>query len=367
MTEKCNSQCRYCYEKSMKEFDNGLGEKFKFEFDVPCMSEVDSKKLKKFISQDKDAVIIFYGGEPLLNIPKIIEIMDELGNSVKYCMQTNGKLLNEFPSEYMNRLSRILVSIDGDKKRTDFNRGEGNYDKVIENIKFIKNNGYKGEIVARMTIDQDFPDLFEQVQNILELKLFDSIHWQLDVGFYKNDFEEEKMKSFFEKYNASVKKLVGFWVEEVSTARCTPNCGVLGQTGNLLKLYPFFGIANRLLGRDKETRIQCGAGYAGYAITTNGKIAACPILNNIKDFYCGDLDSKKLKEIKIEECSDCEVKNICGGRCLYWRKAKLWPEVGDKMVCDSIKFLIKEIREILPYLENVELEYEMYFGPEIIP
>ncbi len=354
LTEKCNSECKYCYEKSMKEFDNGLDKKFKFDFTEPCSSEINLDKLKKFLSQDKTPVVVFYGGEPLLNISKLKEIMDKLGDSVGYCMQTNGKLLNELASEYMNNFSRILVSIDGNRERTDFNRGKGTYDKVIKNIKLIREKGFKGEIVARMTISQEFPDLFEQVKNVLDLNLFDSVHWQLDAGFYKNDFDEEKIKNFFKNYNLSVNKLVNFCVEEI-------------KKGRVLKVYPFFGIANRLLGKDKETRIQCGAGYAGYAVTTNGKIAGCPILNNIKDFYCGNLDSKKLKEIKIEECDGCEVREICGGRCLYWRKAKLWPEKGDKMICDSIKFLIKELKKNLPSLESVDLEYEKYFGPEIIP
>ena len=52
----------------MKEFDNGLTEKWDFDFDVPCDTEVDLEKLKTFISKDKDPVIIFYGGEPLLQI-----------------------------------------------------------------------------------------------------------------------------------------------------------------------------------------------------------------------------------------------------------------------------------------------------------
>jgi hypothetical protein len=33
----------------------------------------------------------------------------------------------------------------------------------MDNIKKIKKHGYKGEIIARMTISPDFPDIFEQV------------------------------------------------------------------------------------------------------------------------------------------------------------------------------------------------------------
>jgi sulfatase maturation enzyme AslB (radical SAM superfamily) len=78
LTELCNSQCRYCYTKSLKEFDNGLDKKFKFCFDSPEKIDLDIKKLKEFLMKDKDPILVFYGGEPLLEIDKIIEIIDEL-------------------------------------------------------------------------------------------------------------------------------------------------------------------------------------------------------------------------------------------------------------------------------------------------
>jgi len=366
LTEKCNSECKYCYEKSMKEFDNGLDKKFKFDFSEPCSSEINLDKLKKFISQDKSPVIVFYGGEPLLNISKIKEIINGLGSSVRYCMQTNGKLLNELPKEYMDKFSRILVSIDGNKERTDFNRGTGTYDKVIENIELIKENGFKGEIVARMTISQDFSDLYEQVRNILSIQLFNSVHWQLDMGFYKNDFEEKKISKFVSDYNKSLTKLINFWADNI-------------ELGKVLKLYPFLGFFESIYSNKPVEGIRCGAGFKGYAITTSGKIAACPIMNNIQDFNCGNLDSKldDLKKINIiEPCKSCKDLGICGGRCLYMNYAKLWDENAQKYICLTIRHLISEIKRIMPWIKESiddcsvtkkDFEYEQYFGPEITP
>ena len=65
LTERCNSNCRYCYEKSMKE-ENDLDKKFEFDFSAPTDSSVKIKKLKTFLKKDKNSVLIFYGGEPLL-------------------------------------------------------------------------------------------------------------------------------------------------------------------------------------------------------------------------------------------------------------------------------------------------------------
>lgn len=364
MTERCNSQCRYCYEKSIKEFDNGLNKKFEFDFNAPCDYEVDVLKLKKFLKDDKNPVLIFYGGEPLLKIDKIKEIMDNIES--EFCIQTNGKLLNKLPKEYINKLSKILISIDGERERTDFNRGEGTYEDVIKNINLIRKNGFSGEIVARMTISQEFPDLFEQVRNILSLNLFDSIHWQIDAGFYKNDFEKNKFEYFSKEYNKNISNLIKWWLSEI-------------KNGKVFRIYPFMGILNRIMKWDNETKIFCGAGHSGYAITTDGKVTACPIMNNIKNFYCGDLNYsvKKLKIIEIvEPCKTCSYSALCGGRCLYSNYVKLWGEEGQELICKTIRHLINEIKKISHDIKEVldkkiiskkDFEYEKYFGPEIIP
>src|SRR3989339_702951 len=298
LTEKCNLQCRYCYEKSMQEFENGLEKRFKFDFSAPCDLDIDLEKLKKFLEKDSNPVLIFYGGEP-----------------------------------------------------------------IMQNISLMKKNGYNGELIARMTIAQDCPDIYEQVLNLINAG-FDSIHWQLDIGFYKEDFNKEKITNFINKVNESTSKLIKYWIERM-------------KEGKVLKLYPFLGIIESLLKKEK-TLIRCGAGHSGYAITTNGKISACPIMNNIEDFVCGTIEDSpnKLKKILVNECDSCDVKDICGGRCMYWRKAKLWPKTGDKLVCRSIKHLISELQSALPEIKKLidkkiisqkDFDYEKYFGPEIIP
>jgi uncharacterized protein len=366
LTEKCNSQCRYCYEKSEKDAGEKINKKFKFDFSAPFESELNVVKLKKFILKDKEPGIIFYGGEPLLNISKIKEIMG-LIPECKYYMQTNGKLLNEIPSEYVNRFSKILISIDGNRKRTDFNRGKGDYDLVLKNLKLIRENGFAGEVVARMTISfsDGFTDLVKQVKHLFKVG-FDSVHWQLDMGFYESDYNKEKVAKFISKYNKEVSKLMEFWIKNM-------------KRGKVLKIYPFLGIFDSLY-HGTKTKLRCGSGYANYTINTNGKIMACPIMNCIKDFYVGDIEKSnpnKLKEITpIEPCPSCDYFTICGGRCLYSNYAKLWPEEGQQQICDTIKFLINkmgrnllEIRYLIErgVINESQFDYEKYFGPEVVP
>jgi putative peptide-modifying radical SAM enzyme len=342
----------------MKEFENGLNEKFSFDFSAPSVSDINIEKLKSFLK--KDDVLIFYGGEPLLQIEKIKKILDNI--DVKFRMQTNGKLLDKLPIEYLKKIGKILISLDGDKKRTDYNRGQGTYDLVLENVRKIQEQSYNGELIARMVISQEFPDIYEQTKFLVEAG-FSSVHWQLDSGFYKFDFNKEKFSEFVKEYNKSITKLIEYWIEKM-------------KEGKVLRLYPFMGVVESLLKKEK-TLLRCGAGHSGYSITTNGKVIACPIMNNIKEFEAGDLNSNELKKFQMSgRCLKCDIKDVCGGRCLYWNRANLWPEKGDDLICKTIKHLINELKKQLPQIESLikdniirkeDFEYEKYFGPEIIP
>ncbi|MBR9704751.1 TIGR04084 family radical SAM/SPASM domain-containing protein [Candidatus Pacearchaeota archaeon] len=370
LTEKCNSECRYCYEKSLNEFDNSLNDRFKFDFTNPEKFSVDIKKLKKFISKDKDAVIVFYGGEPLLEIDIIKKIIDNI--QVPFRMQTNGKLLKNLGTKYLNKIKKILISIDGCKEVTDHNKGKGTYDLVIENINHILKKGYKGEIIGRMTISQDYPEVYNEVINLIDAGFY-SIHFQIDCGFFENDFDKEKFSNFVIKYNKSITNLIDFWIKEM-------------KLGKVWRIYPFMGIVESLLNNengdqkgDKKSLLRCGAGHSGYTITTDGKIIPCPIMNFMSDYVCGDLksDPKELKKVLIKgDCLKCDYYNICGGRCLYWNITKLWPKEGNLLICKTIKHLIDGLEKKLPTIQRLIDEglikkkwfkYEKYFGPEIIP
>jgi putative peptide-modifying radical SAM enzyme len=346
LTELCNSQCKYCYERSLNDWDNPASKTLTTS-NPPEKSEVNIKDLKKFIK--KEDTIIFYGGEPLLEIKKIKQVMDSI--DVPYRMQTNGKLLHLLPKEYTNRIGKILVSLDGTKERTDYNRGAGTYDLVMKNIKLIKKNGYSGEIVARMAID--FADIYEQVKALVDAG-FTSIHWQLTMGFNTCTYTKDTPK-FVKEYNKSLSKLLDFWISEA-------------KKGNFIRLYPFTAVAKSLLDGEK-VKLRCGAGHSGYGITTSGKLVACPIVNNIKDFEVGDIFSTPKKMDVHGRCDNCDIKDKCGGRCLYWNIAKPWPEEGDKLICSTVRHLIAEIEKRLEDINRfyASLAYEKYFGPEIIP
>jgi putative peptide-modifying radical SAM enzyme len=367
LTTHCNLQCKYCYEKSCDDIGTDFGD-FEIDYSLPKEISYPIEWLRDFCEKDPECIVTFYGGEPTLHMEKIRQIMDAV--PVKhFLIQTNGLLLDKLEPEYVNRLRMILVSIDGDQELTDYYRGAGVYRKVIENVRKIVNNGFRGEIIARMTVMEE-TDIFKQVTWLLnnEECPFSSIHWQLDAGFWKNDFANRQFEKWIkESYNPGVKKLMKHWVDHME------------KSGKVLKLYPFLAVMNSLLNGEKSF-LRCGSGWINYAVLTDGNISPCPIMGGMKDFYVGHIKTAhplRLKQIfATEPCSRCSILYECGGRCLYANITKQWDERQYGLVCDTVKNLIDSLKQEEPRIRRLiregkirlgDFDFLKYNGCEIIP
>ena len=184
LTDNCNLCCTYCRAKAFEELDESEGERsLTIDENLPVDLDFDLNVLYEFLKKDPSATLTFYGGEPLLRADLIERIMRE--SPVKrFMMQTNGLLLDRLPPEIVNRFTTILVSLDGRKDLTDANRGEGVYERVMENIQRIRANGYAGELIARMTVTEA-TDIVDSVRYLASNPdySFSSIHWQIDANF----------------------------------------------------------------------------------------------------------------------------------------------------------------------------------------
>lgn len=45
-----------------------------------------------------------------------------------------------------------------------------------------------------------------------------------------------------------------------------------------------------------------------------------------------------------DPCPSCEVYDICGGRCLFVNKQRLWGQEGFDKVCDTVKHMISALQ-----------------------
>lgn len=333
LTQVCGLKCRYCQNTPDASIQ-------------PLRINYSLDSLVNFISQDREPIICFYGGDPLMEIGLMEKIM-ELFPDAKFVIQTNGLWLRELRPELIHRFETILVSIDGRRGVTDYYRGEGVYDRVLDNLRYVRDIGYDGDLVARMAVSGK-TDIYLDVMHLLTLEYpyFDHVHWQLDALW---DYPPAQRYSDFRgwlynNYLPGLRRLVDTWVDFI-------------RKGMVLGIAPFKGITYRMLTGYKKGLLPCGSGIDAFAIGTDGRILACPIAPEYSFNIIGDIrrDSPDTLRYKIgigEPCRSCSYYDICGGRCLFANKTMLWGEEGFELVCESVKYLIDIIRENLPVINS---------------
>jgi putative peptide-modifying radical SAM enzyme len=354
LTRRCNLNCIYCHGGE----ETGPDAEVQYTLD----------ELEEFLKKDNDPQLMFYGGEPTLRINLMTEMMDRFPDA-RFMLQTNGLLLNRIPEVYVHRIHSILVSIDGRESVTDGYRSEGVYKRVLENVRWLEQIGYEGDVVARMAVSEQ-TDIHDDVRHLLDMRdpAFKHVHWQLNViwdaeGNWSN-FDSWVNRS----YNPGISRLVNEWVSKM-------------DEGVVEGIVPFIPLMNTIL-KDDSSKLWCGSGLDTFAIHVDGSIGICPISPDWAFSIVGniwDTHPSELRDVMPvdEPCPSCDEFNICGGRCLFANKQRLWGQDGFDKVCDTVKWLISCLRNVTPRVQElVESEKlslidfcypEFNNGCEIIP
>ena len=127
VTEKCNFECAYCYQKK--------GEK-----------DIDISNIKKavdFFSPffAEKCHISFYGGEPLLAFELIRETVNYINEKksekeIKYSLTTNGSLLDEKIIRFFNR-HKFSIRLSFDGLAQEIFRQKSSFNQILSNLKRI--------------------------------------------------------------------------------------------------------------------------------------------------------------------------------------------------------------------------------------
>ena len=351
-TGQCNLKCKYCGGS----FPPNL---------VPWKTTYPTSQLKSFIFDDPEPTIAFYGGEPLLNVKFIRDVMEDFPEA-KFVIQSNGILARSLEPEYWLRFDAVLLSLDGRRKVTNYYRGAKVYDRIIDSARWLKTIGFKKDLIARMTVSE-FSDIFLDVKHLLSLNLFDHVHWQLDVVWSSNwkDFDGWCESS----YMSGISRLANFWIEGA-------------RKGRVLGLVPFVAVLKTMLKQSRIDSPPCGSGLNSLSILPNGCIVACPIAVDVNWAKLGniltDQRDRLINRVKIgEPCTSCHYLKYCGGRCLYAHYERLWGEAGFNKTCEVTIHTIDELSkikdEVLSLLDRkvismTQLDYPTFNNTtEIIP
>lgn len=141
MSLDCNLACTYCFEGKRK------GKFF--------LSEETADRFVDFVKRSdlsgKEAIkIVFYGGEPLLSLERIISISDriraftqERGLKYSFTLVTNGTLLTPAVVKRLKPLGLqgVKVTLDGPadihNRYRPFKSGTGSFETILRNIKEV--------------------------------------------------------------------------------------------------------------------------------------------------------------------------------------------------------------------------------------
>lgn len=363
VTDECNLCCSYCRGKLFTLEDDGS--QVLVDADIPTEIVYPLPDLYRFLSEDPDPVVTFIGGEPLIRSETVQLIMDNAPVK-RFMLQTNGLLLDRLSSSCINRFETILISLDGDRTCTDRHRGQGTYDRVLARAGEVRNRGFGGELIARMTVALDTKIDIAVMHLAYETHgLFDAIHWQIDANFTP-DFDENRFPLWVTGYNAGITRLADQWVSEMGH-------------GRVLRWYPFLDcMEDLLLGR--PTGLRCGSGHSNYTILTNGQVTPCPVMVGMPEYYLGSISEthpSRLPSVGVlGPCENCDIRTFCGGRCLYSWIVKPWPLEGVARVCGTVRHLRSVLMDRLPTVRHLldrgtiglsDFSHTKYNGCEIIP
>ena len=161
VTNFCNLNCSYCYEKETY---------LKEELLTPTIDFI------KKIEDDNALTINFHGGEPLLNFEVIKKIVaqSKLENIfANFSLTTNLLLMNNEIADYVSSNHIYLsISLDGTEHVNDINRidknNRGTYKKVIKKLNILKK--YNIPFRTRMTVTPfTINYLYESVTHLINI------------------------------------------------------------------------------------------------------------------------------------------------------------------------------------------------------
>ncbi len=348
VTKLCNFDCVYCFEKKENK----------------KLTQRDIERILKFMEKQlpgrKNLSIGWFGGEPLLEIPLILDLSSKIRsitekhkvNLTQY-MSTNGYFLTaeNFFALYNAGITGYDITIDGPKEQHDKLRpllgGLGTYDKIISNL---------------ISISDEYSNILKEEKALITIRV-NLTHENLPIikDWLENSFPEE-LKSTVKIYFAMVagggeKESPANYILNMDNFLLSP----LKDTYMLLEISKFaLDLGYNLQFSLKPSYVNCGAEAEGsYIILPDSKIAKCPVIMNV----IGELDNEGNILITdlpsyvkwmtkdpfrytgtFEECKTCPMLPICGGGCtkVYFNTNNK----GCRIFKDSLNEYLKIIRDI---------------------
>ncbi|MCR6545516.1 thioether cross-link-forming SCIFF peptide maturase [Dehalobacterium formicoaceticum] len=314
VSHDCNLRCAYCFAGS----GNFGGQRL-------LMSVETGKKaldyLLKHSGNRKHCEVDFFGGEPLLNIDVVKELIaygreqgERLGKEIKFTLTTNGVALDEKTQEYLNREGiSVVLSLDGRREVNDrvrkFPSGKGSYEIIHDHFKkFVESRNHENYYLRgtftgwNKDFFQDARHLVEEGYRIISLEPVvtapedEYALKETDLPVLKEEYF--KLARYYRQRKAAGKPFQFFHFNlDLTHGPCLPK---------------------RLSG--------CGAGYEYLVVTPEGDFYPCHQFVGREEYKMGSLEveevdqeiGRRFREAHIYHkpaCRECWARFYCSGGC----------------------------------------------------
>jgi radical SAM protein with 4Fe4S-binding SPASM domain len=306
ITNLCNLHCKHCYQDDFSRRND---------LDWAGLKKISDNILTTIKEWDKTACIHLTGGEPLLK-PELFDLLNYLDQSPvveELGIITNGLLFNRDVVKRLpefSKLKKIKISLDGaDAETNDSIRGEGTFDKVIQNIPLIKKENFF-EIILMFTV---MKRNFRALQSFFKLCQDLGINGFIIERFIPWGRGRERIEEVLnkEEWKELIKALLDFFsIEEENS------------------FFPYQAFQISFNGEEPELLgAPCVIGRDGICIMPEGTVFPCrrfpisigDLLNNsLKTIWEESdlLENLRRKENLKGKCGRCEIKECWGCRSL---------------------------------------------------
>ncbi len=313
----CNLSCTYCYKEDLQ--TPARGERMDF--------AVASRSVDLLLQQAeaRDSVsIVFFGGEPLTNMPLIRQVVDyaqrccgEQGKRVEFSLTTNATLLTaELIDFFAAHRFGISISMDGPKLIHDRNRrsvgGKGTYDVVVKKARMLLERYRAKPVGARVTLAAGVTEV-EEIH----------AHLRQELGFHEVGYAPVT-SSNNSAYVLSERELSEVHAAFERLGRQYRDCAIQGVNNGFSNMHQLMTDLHE--GRRKS--LPCGAGVGLLAVDRQGGLNLChrftgselPVFGNVET----GIDAERLggflnraADRTGTHCASCRIRNLCAGGCYH--------------------------------------------------
>ena len=361
MSEQCNLACKYCF---LGNNDNKRRSNFSME---NMSTETADKAIDFFIrqikasgldSEENKPVLIFYGGEPLVNF-KVLEYVAAKVNdlrkeetcirNIEMSMVSNGLLLDESKARRLNDLGvSIAISVDGftaeaNSMRIDVS-GNPVFSRILEKLDMCKRLGI--DVSLSVTLSEETLKNTKDILNLIDTYGVKSFGFNIMMSsesfvlpesyntaaaqFIIDEFIELRKRGIYE--DRIMRKLKAFSKAQVYFSDCAATSGgqiVIAPNGQV-------GICHGCLDNKR---------YFVSHIDDNDFVAI-----NDKNF----IEWSQLTPVNHDECMNCPALGICGGGCpvnaMHLKPGNTIHSIDERFCAHSkmtLEFFIKDLYRII--------------------